>query len=273
MSELSERIARLSPEKRKALAEQLAPLSSAQARLWFLEQLEPNSSRYNMSKAVRLIGPLRGDVLERSIDEMVRRQHSLRTTVVGIEGQPYQIVSEPHPFRLKVADLTGLAREERETEAHALAGKESCDPFDLEKGPLFRALLIKVAAEEHIFLLAQHHIISDEWSIAIFIREISAMYQAFVAGQACLLPELAVQYGDYALWRRQQLESVERLVLDEVPLLRRERIVRSERLRAGRDHERGQSHDGGQRAFHGATTVSVSETPTAQPWPAVTRAR
>ncbi|MGZ3459363.1 MAG: condensation domain-containing protein, partial [Archangium sp.] len=176
------------------------PLSFAQQRLWFLDRLEPGKPLYNSPLSLRLKGALEVSVLERAFTELVRRHESLRTSFQDVLGQPVQLISPPAPFHLPVVELTGL--EEREAEARRLAEEEAGRPFDLARGSLLRATLLRLDDTEHVLLLTLHHIVSDGLSRGILVREMGALYEAFTAGRPSPLPELEVQYADYALWQR-----------------------------------------------------------------------
>ena len=184
-----------------------APLSFAQQRLWFLDQLEPGSPAYNIPAAVRLRGPLNVTALEKSVNEVVRRHESLRTTFAAKDGQPVQVVSPYHPFTLSLVDLQALSETEREAKVQRLANEEAQRPFNLAQGPLIRTTLLQLNEEEHVFLLTIHHIVSDGWSIGIFIQEMTALYEAFSTGKPSPLPELPVQYADFTYWQRDWLRG------------------------------------------------------------------
>ncbi|HPL30629.1 MAG TPA: amino acid adenylation domain-containing protein, partial [Anaerolineae bacterium] len=188
------------------------PLSFAQQRLWFLDQLEPGSAAYNVPEAVRLSGPLDVAALERCLNEVVRRHEVLRTVVATADGRPYQEIAPDLRVDLALSDLTGLPEAGREAEALRLAGEEAARPFDLAHGPLMRARLLRLAADEHVVLLTLHHIVCDEWSSSILVEEVAALYAASAAGQAAPLAELPIQYADYACWQRSWLQGE---VLDE----------------------------------------------------------
>jgi amino acid adenylation domain-containing protein len=183
------------------------PLSFAQQRLWFLEQLQPGTSTYNMPSAVRFRGPLDVDALRRSLREVVRRHEALRTTFAVRGGAPVQAVAAELRLELPVIDLRWIAEDKRETALRRLAGEESRRPFDLAAGPLLRATLLRSGDEEHVALLTMHHIVADGWSMGVLIRELGALYPAFLAGEPSPLPELAVQYGDFAVWQRRWLQG------------------------------------------------------------------
>jgi amino acid adenylation domain-containing protein/FkbM family methyltransferase len=188
------------------------PLSFAQQRLWFLDQLEPGSSAYNMPAAVRLIGVLNVAALEQVLSEVVSRHEVLRTTFVAPAGEPVQVVAPPAPAPLPVMDLSALPEAEREAEAERLAAEEARRPFDLAAGPLSRASLIKLSAREHTLLFTMHHIVSDGWSMGVLVKEVTALYDAYSSGKASPLAEPPVQYADYAAWQREYLsgETLER---------------------------------------------------------------
>nr|WP_301542280.1 non-ribosomal peptide synthetase [Pyxidicoccus fallax] len=186
------------------------PLSFAQQRLWFLDQLQPGSALYNIPMPLRLEGPLDVSALERAFGELVRRHESLRTTFHAEAGQPVQLIHPPAPFHLPRVDLG--AREDREEEARRLVLEELARPFNLATGPLLRVTLVRLAEQQHVLLLNLHHIISDGWSNGVLVREMAMLYEAFTQGRPSPLPELPVQYADYALWQRDWLrgEALER---------------------------------------------------------------
>jgi thioesterase domain-containing protein/acyl carrier protein len=183
------------------------PLSFAQQRLWSLAQLEPNSSVYNIPVAFRLVGPLNVAALEQSIKEIVRRHEILRTTFSVQNGQAVQVISADQTLTLLVTDLRKFHESKRETEAQWLANEEAQEPFDLVQGPLLRVKLLCLAEEEHILLLTMHHIVSDGWSFNIFFRELTDIYEAFSTGKPSPLPDLPIQYADFAVWQLQWLQG------------------------------------------------------------------
>jgi amino acid adenylation domain-containing protein len=185
--------------------EQNLPLSYAQQRLWFLDQLEPGSAAFNISTAVRFVGQLDIVALERSFNEVVRRHESLRTTFVISGRQPVQLISPPRHLLLPVEDLSHLPESERETTVERLAAEEARRPFDLANDRLLRVRLLRLDADDHVVLLTMHHIISDGWSMGVLVSEVAALYGAFVAGDESPLEELPIQYADYALWQREWL--------------------------------------------------------------------
>jgi amino acid adenylation domain-containing protein len=183
------------------------PLSFAQERLWFLDRLEPGSAVYNIPVAWRLVGTLHEAALERALGEIVRRHEALRTVFAGADGSPVQVIAPFGGFALPVEDLSGLGEADREAALGRRAGEEARRAFDLAAGPLFRATLLRLGAGDHVLLLSMHHIVSDGWSMGVLRRELSALYAAYREGRKSPLAELAVQYGDYALWQREHLRD------------------------------------------------------------------
>ncbi|HVG08475.1 MAG TPA: non-ribosomal peptide synthase/polyketide synthase [Thermoanaerobaculia bacterium] len=198
-----------------------APLSFAQQRLWLLDRLEPGTTAYNMPAQMRLRGPLDTAALELAIGGILRRHEALRTTFSERDSQPVQVIAPAESFELSIADLTGLPEEVLRAEERRLLAA-SGRPFDLERGPLFRAALVRLAAGEHLLLLDMHHIVSDGWSFGVFFRELAALYESFHEGQAPSLPELPVQYSDFAVWQREWLQGA---VLEEQLAYWRERLA------------------------------------------------
>jgi amino acid adenylation domain-containing protein len=236
MSNLQTLIAELPPEKRGLLTRKLrmlnaesggsssakitrsrrygdgSPLSYAQQRLWFLDQLEPNSPAYNIPSAARISGNLDVAALGRAINEIVRRHEVLRTIFVTSEGQPRQVATDHQPRALEVVDLSRLPQAERESEIWARTAAEARRPFDLSRGPMLRAELLRLAEDEHVLLLTMHHIVSDGWSAGVLVREMAALYAAYAEGRESPLAELPIQYADYAQWQREWLKGA---VLEE----------------------------------------------------------
>ncbi|HEX7182279.1 MAG TPA: amino acid adenylation domain-containing protein, partial [Thermoanaerobaculia bacterium] len=178
------------------------PLSFSQRRLWFLDQLQPESPAYNIPLALRIEGRLDATALTASLVEIVRRHESLRTTFRLEGGEPVQIVSRTEELRLARVDLAALPADEREREAVRLAREESLRPFALSHGLLLRSTLLELGAGGHAMLLTMHHIVSDGWSMGILVRELGALYGAFSRGLPSPLPELPLQYTDFALWQQ-----------------------------------------------------------------------
>ncbi|HEY7768000.1 amino acid adenylation domain-containing protein, partial [Longimicrobium sp.] len=180
------------------------PLSFAQERLWFLDRLEPGSTAYNAPTGARLAGALDGPALERALGEIVRRHEVLRTVFAEVDGSPVQVVQPFGGFVVPVEDLSGLGEAEREAAVGQWVRQQADRPFDLAAGPLFRAALLRLGDEDHVLLLSMHHIVSDGWSMGVLLREFSALYAAYREGRESPLPELPVQYADYAVWQREQ---------------------------------------------------------------------
>ncbi|HBP88786.1 MAG TPA: amino acid adenylation domain-containing protein [Nitrospirales bacterium] len=183
------------------------PLSFAQQRLWFLDQWEPGSSAYLLSYSWRLRGPLNRSALEASLTALVARHESLRTTFSVIDGQPVQIIAPMTTISLPYRDLTVFPEETKEDKLTRFLEKESSRPFDLATGPLWRSQLLRMAPEEHAFLLTLHHIITDGWSMRIIFQELSTLYAGQVTGQPMTLSPLPLQYADFAIWQRQRLQG------------------------------------------------------------------
>ncbi|HEY0783434.1 MAG TPA: condensation domain-containing protein, partial [Thermoanaerobaculia bacterium] len=178
------------------------PLSFAQQRLWFLEQLEPGNASYNISQPMRLPGALDRGVLARCFDEIVARHEALRTSFAMAGGQPVQVVHPPRPLAVPLVDLTGLPQAARETAMQRQARDLARRPFDLATPDLLRVALLRLAADDHVILCTMHHIVSDAWSLGVLMRELGALYPAFAAGKPSPLPPLAIQYADFAQWQR-----------------------------------------------------------------------
>jgi len=278
MVRLSDRIAALSPEQRAVLEGRLAdvagfgttgsggvpgpvasriaprgadiedlPLSYAQERLWFLEQLQPMSSVYSIPGALPWVGPLSVGALKRALDEIVRRHESLRTTFDQRGGRPWQRVAPPFAQSLPVIDLVDHPRETLQTDLTRLASEEARQPFDLVRGPLLRTTLVRVQEDYHILFINIHHIIADEWSLGVLYGELTTLYQGLCAGRMPTLPELAVQYPDFALWQREHLSGE---TLDELLRYWRHRLegaapalgLPTDRARPPASSGRGRNH-------------------------------
>ncbi len=183
------------------------PLSFAQQRLWFIEQLEPGNPAYNVPSVLRLRGTLDVRALERALGELVRRHEALRTVFAEHGGEAVQRVLPPRPWVLPAADVSALPAGARGAEAMRRAREEALRPFDLARGPLLRTLLVRADAEEWLLLLVLHHAVSDAWSVGVLFRELSALYGAFAAGAPSPLAEPGVQYADYTVWQREWLSG------------------------------------------------------------------
>ncbi len=184
-----------------------APLSFSQQRLWFLDQLHPGSAEYNIPGATRLTGTLDVGAMERALAEIVRRHASLRTVFATADGVPVQVISSIWRSSLPVHDLRSIPADSREPQARQLLLDEARRPFDLARGPLFRAALYRTQEQEYLLMLVVHHIVSDGWSSAVFVHELCSLYKAFVAGKPSPLPELPMQYADFARWQQQWLQG------------------------------------------------------------------
>ncbi|HYO14120.1 MAG TPA: amino acid adenylation domain-containing protein, partial [Thermoanaerobaculia bacterium] len=182
------------------------PLSFAQERLWFLDQMDPGSPLYNVPAGLRLTGPLSVPVLAGALREIVRRHEVLRTTLPALAGGPVQrIAPSGDGPAVPVVDLSGLPGAVREPELARLGGEEARRPFDIARGPLFRVRLVRLGGEDHAALLTLHHTVCDGWSLGVLATEVAVLYPALLAGRPSPLPELPVQYGDFAVWQRRLL--------------------------------------------------------------------
>ncbi|MDB6020579.1 MAG: tycC2, partial [Pedosphaera sp.] len=183
------------------------PLSFAQERLWFLDQLYPQSPLYNFPVALRIKGPLDLDALRYSLSFSVVRHEVLRTSFVAVEGNPTQVISDRAEVELPMTDLSAMADALREAEAQRLVAAEAQRPFNLAKDPMLRGWLLKLAPDEHILMVTIHHIATDAWSAGVLFRELAAGYKAFSVGREPVLPELPIQYADFAAWQRDWLQG------------------------------------------------------------------
>ena len=195
------------PELRPNLACPPIPLSFAQQRLWFLEQWEPGGTTYLQTHGWRLQGSLDPGALEASVNALAARQDSLRTSFPSIADGPVQVIGPPTFISLPLHDLTALSESDREEQLQRLIHHDTQQAFDLPLGPLWRAQLIRLGTEVHVFLFSIHHIITDGWSMRIIWKELGALYSAHLAGQPASLPPLPLQYADFAVWQRQWLQG------------------------------------------------------------------
>ena len=230
MKDLTDRLGKLSPEKRALLQSMLLkksgdtsdpqaiprrnradhlPLSFAQGRLWFLERLAPDQVLYNLSSSLRLTGHLDLPLLERCLNEIIRRHEILRTSFMEENGEPVQVIAPSGTIHIVPSDLTGLPEAEQRDQVRRLAADAARRPFDLEKGPLLRPDLLRLEDTDHVLVLTMHHMISDGWSMGVMIREIRSLYESFSAGTPSPLPELDIQYADFALWQREWMKGPE----------------------------------------------------------------
>ena len=183
----------------------VVPLSYAQQRLWFLEQLEPDSGLYNESAALQLVGALCVEALRQALDAMVHRHEILRTTFAVSDGVPVQVVRESRRVELRIIDLAGRVASERDVDS--ALHEEVRRPFDLSSDLMLRATLVRLEPQKHILLLVMHHIASDGWSLGVLFRELGTLYAAYRCGQAVTLAPLPLQYADFAIWQRQWLDD------------------------------------------------------------------
>lgn len=183
------------------------PLSFAQQRLWFINQLAPASPAYNIPVAIELTGPLDVVALERGLNEIARRHEVLRTRFVAVDGTPLQLITDGLIVTMPVEDLSALTESLRTQETDRILQREAATPFDLGKLPLLRIRLLRLSEQQNVLLLNIHHIIGDSWSIAVLFGELGQLYQAFLSRQRSPLPDLEIQYADYALWERRSLKA------------------------------------------------------------------
>jgi amino acid adenylation domain-containing protein len=196
-----------SPPLRPTMRGEHFPVSFAQQRLWFIDRLESGSAFYNIPVAVRLSGRLDVEALQRCVNQITQRHEVLRTSFTEVERQPVQVVIPDLTVSIRIDDLTRFSEEAREAELSRRADEEVQRPFTLEKPPLLRLNLFRLAPEEHVLLAVMHHIISDGWSLGIFVHELTELYAAFVSGKSSPLPAMEIQYGDYAVWQREWLRG------------------------------------------------------------------
>jgi amino acid adenylation domain-containing protein len=183
------------------------PASFAQQRLWFLDQLEPGAAAYNLVRAFRITGLLDINALTSAIRAVVRRHESLRTVFEMVEGETRQVVLSNVDIQVSLVDVTHLPSGDRRKAALRIASEEGKIPFDLTRGPLLRAFLVRIDQDQHLLVLAMHHIVTDGWSISILFRELARSYEAFVKGEEPQLPELPLQYAEYAQWQRESISG------------------------------------------------------------------
>ncbi len=195
------------PPIQRVPRDQPLPLSFAQQRLWFLDQLDPDNPLYNVPLAIRLTGMLHRDALSRSFNEIVRRHEVLRTTYAFKDDQPVQVIAENLNIDVPLVDLSDLPADTQEATVRRMAIDNGRRTFTLETGPLFRANLLKLGEQDHVLLLNTHHIVTDGWSIWRFVKELAVLYEAFQAEKPAPLPELPVQYADYAAWQRKWMDG------------------------------------------------------------------
>jgi amino acid adenylation domain-containing protein len=183
------------------------PLSFAQQRLWFIYQLGSDSHAYNIPETIHMQGDLNVPALEQTINEIIRRHEVLRTTFSISNGKPVQIINPARPLAMPLIDLVELSKAEQVIESRRLAAEHSSQSFDLTAGPLLRVTLVKLGRQEHMVLFTMHHVVGDGWSVGVLIKEVAALYEAFSIGRSSSLPELSIQYADFAYWQRQWLQG------------------------------------------------------------------
>ncbi|EFH85738.1 non-ribosomal peptide synthetase [Ktedonobacter racemifer] len=198
---------RVAPRQAQADGTVLLPTSLAQRGLWFVDQLDDNTTAYNLQATMRLCQALNLGALQQSLDALVMHHEALRTTFATQHDEPVQVIAPARPIPITIHHLEDLPTEEREAEAHRLVTHEVQRTFDLQHGPLFRASLFHLESEEHLLLLTMHHIIADGWSINLMLRELATLYSAFVHGEIPGLPDVPTQMGDFAAWQRQWLQD------------------------------------------------------------------
>ncbi|MET0396662.1 MAG: amino acid adenylation domain-containing protein, partial [Longimicrobiaceae bacterium] len=232
------------------------PLSFQQQRLWLMDRLEPGASTYNMPSALRLRGELDTGALRAALGELARRHEVLRTVFAERDGVPVQVVRPGGGPMLPAIDLRGLPGAAPEREALRLAHEEAVRPFDLERGPLLRTVLLRLGADDHVLCVTMHHAVGDGWSLDVLVGEVAALYGAFGRGEPSPLPELPVQYADYALWQREWLGDDE---LDRQLAYWKERLAGAPpllELPTDRPRAAGQSAHAGRHAFAVAADTS-----------------
>lgn len=185
------------------------PLSFSQERVWFLQQLDPTNMAYNAQAMLRLTGRLDVTALERSLSEIIKRHEIFRTTFPAVNGRPIQHIHQAQPVKIPLIDLQAKPEQEREPAAHQLMEEEFQKPFDVTRLPLARWTLLRLSEQEHILVHVEHHLVHDGWSFTVFLRELQELYTAFVIDEPCSLPDLAIQFADFAQWQRQWMKGKE----------------------------------------------------------------
>ena len=186
-----------------------APLSFAQQRLWLLEQMSVTGAAYNWSIALRISGELDIDLVDATLTEIVRRHEVLRSTIHVEDEDPFQVVSPLEPIHAEFMDLMDMPRDELQDKVQSMVNNAKKDTFDLEKGPLLKARLLRLREQDHALILSMHHIVSDGWSLNVLLQEISALYGVLQSENSAAIPDLSVQYADYAVWQRNWLTGEE----------------------------------------------------------------
>jgi len=231
---------------------QSAPLSYNQQGLWVLNQFMPGESVYHTPTAVRLTGPLNVDALQNALQSIVNRHDALRTVFKIVDGVPVQVIQDVE-LKTPLVDLTEMWEDQREGEALRILRHEARRPFDLAQGPLVRGVIVRMSEDEHILLVTMHHIVTDGWSVGIFHRELSALYDAYVSGGSSPLPELSIQYPDYALWQREWFEGD--VYASQLAYWKKQFPTMPPALELPADHQRPNVQ--AYRAFRGAQQTTV----------------
>jgi NRPS condensation-like uncharacterized protein len=191
--------------EKQAIKPQYFPLSYAQQRLWFVEQIQPGNSNYNILLGIRITGDLNLICLEKSFQQIVARHEILRTSFIAVKGEPQQVIYPHLPLKIAIDDIQELPAAVQEQEIKNLVGQEAQQPFDLAQIPLFRVKILQLNPQEFILVLTMHHIITDAWSIEILVKELLTLYQGFYLQQPATLSPLPIQYADFAVWQRKYL--------------------------------------------------------------------
>jgi acyl carrier protein len=212
-----------------------APLSYSQRRLWFINQLQGSSTEYNMPEALRLRGRLDVDALRRTVQSIVDRHESLRTQFAEEQGEPVQIITPSVTVEIPMEDLSGLSEAEQQRQVTAFLNNEWCEPFDLAHGPVLRVKLLKLTEEDHVLMRTFHHIVCDGWSLGVFMREFRDLYEAYSQGRENPLPDLPLQFADFALW---QMQWASEGLLDDLRFWKEHLVEIPEELEIPRDRER-----------------------------------
>ena len=260
MDNLAAVINKLSPAKRELLARRLKktpagiprrvetgshpPVSFAQERLWFVQQIDPETAAYNIPAALQLSGPLGVIALQHSLQEVIRRHEILRTSFKLVDSTVVQVIASALSFELETIDLSAEA--DREARVRMLAREKAQQPFKLDEGPAWRATLVRVGDEEHVLLFTMHHIICDGWSSDVLVREVTMLYEAYTHEWTSPLPELPIQYADYVVWQREWLSG--EVVAAQVDYWKRQLHGKVEPLELPVDRPRSSS-----QSFRGAS--------------------
>ena len=230
------------------MVEQVFPASFAQQRLWFLNQVAPETAAYNVARALRLTGLLDEAALLKALRSIISRHDSLRTIFVSVDDEVRQVVLPALKFDLYVSDISAVPAVQCEQVALRLAGEEAGKPFDLSTGPLLRARLLRLGSADHILVLVIHHIVTDGWSMNLLFHEMAELYAGFVAGRQPELPKLSLQYPDYARWQRTSMTS--EFLRGELDYWRPKLQGAETVLQLPTDHPRPARHSGRGRSMH-----------------------